>query len=196
MARTHLVRIFAATYTAGSIVFLVIGVKLGGSRTLTPLLIAAPLILLQLNFDFTRRSRALIAELAGSVATGSLATSLALSAGWPLRTALVLWVIVIGRSAPTILYLRTQLRRLHGRRASAGPPLLAHVAAIVVMLFLIRIGAAPVLALVAVLILFVRALVGLSNADRGTTAKTLGLHEMLFGAIALFTVASGYLLHL
>lgn len=194
-ARTHLVHTFTLIYGASAVLFLTVTVKLGGGKPLIPLLIAAPLISLQLSFDFRGRSRALIAELAGTIAAGSLATSLALSAGWTLKTALVLWVIVIARSAPTILYLRTRLRVLHGKSVSATPAIFAQMIAITVVLIMIKAGVAPVLALVAVLILFLRAVVGLSNFDGDVTPKKLGLCELLFGAITVFTVVSGYLFH-
>jgi hypothetical protein len=194
--RTPLVQIFTLTYTLSSIIFLTVGVMLGGSKPLTPLLIGAPLVLIQARFDFSGRSRELIPELAGSIAAGSLATLLALSAGWTSKTAFVLWVIIIARSVPTVLYLRARLRLLHGKAISAVPTMFAHIAALSVLLFLIKLGLVPLLAVVAALILFLRAVVGLSNPDAKTTARELGTRELFFGAITVMIVAAGYLGHI
>jgi len=192
--RTRFIHCFAFVYATSAILFFTVMVKLGGSKSVTPLLIATPMVFLQLSFDFSGRSRALIAELAGSIAAGSLATSLAVNAGWSLKNGSILWILVIARSVPTILYLRTRVYMLHGKSVSATPAIFAHVIATIVVLSMIRMGVAPVLALIAMLILLVRALIGLSNLDRNPTAKKLGMREMMFGAITVLTVAFGFLL--
>lgn len=59
----------------------------------------------------------------------------------------------------------------------------------------VRSEVAPRLSLLAMLILFHRAVAGPSGLDTSITAKKLGLRELAFGAITVLSVATGFLFH-
>jgi hypothetical protein len=76
-----------------------------------PLVLAAPLVVVELWFDMRSRSRRLIPELAGTVGIGSVAAAIALAGGADARVAAGLWCVVAARSTAAIPYVRTQLAR-------------------------------------------------------------------------------------
>lgn len=192
--RTAYAQRFAALYTIIGIFGLALAVKTGGTAFLLPLLLAVPLGSVQLFHDAKNRSRALIAELAGSTATASLVSAILLAGGWPPIAAYGLWLILAARNVPTILYVRTKLKVLHRQAASRWPAIIAHLLAITIAIGLAWVGAAPLLAFVALAILLVRAVIGLSDYTRQMTAKKVGRSEVGFGLLTVFAVFLGHLL--
>jgi hypothetical protein len=189
--RTILAERFALFYFLIAVLTVGLAINVGGVRFLLPLALAAPIAIIQLLFDSAGRSRSLAAELAGSIATGSLATAIAISGGWPLPTAFALWVIMTSRSAPTILYLRARLRLLRQKPASTRVALGAHVLAVLVIIVLAWKEIAPWLAIFVMGILLVRASLGFLSTRR-ITPQRLGVGELLFGILTVAGASIGY----
>lgn len=190
--RTALAERFALLYSVIGALGLAFAIAIGGTAMLLPLLIAAPITIIQLFNDAMGRSRALIAELAGSIATPALATAIVLGSGWSYATAFGLWAILAARNVPTILYLRARLKLLHGKSASPAVVIVVHVLAVCMVFGLALAGSAPFLSVIAVVTLLLRALTGFSKSDQHVTAKRLGLREVGFGAITVFAVVLGH----
>lgn len=191
--RTNFAVRFAVLYLLAAVFLFAAAVKTSVDyRFLIPLLIAAPLALAQAAFDFIGRSRAVVAELAGPVAIAAIAPAIGLAGGLGLTIALGLWSIQIARALPTILYLRTRLRLI---RQKAGASLslvrLAHVAAVIVIGVLATFGIVPYLAVVAMIVLLVRAWVGVTGEQEKVSAKTLGIRELAFGAVTVILSVIG-----
>jgi len=190
--RTPLAERFAIFYLVITTLALALAIKTGGVKFLLPLLFAAPIVLVQLFNDSKGQSRALIAELAGAISTGAVATAIAISGGWPHPVAFGLWVIMAARNVPTILYLRARLRILHRKPGSSQGVLIAHVLAIFIVIGLARAEMASWLAVIALAMLLLRAAIGFSKSGRQVTAKKLGLCEVGFGAMTVFAVVLGH----
>jgi len=191
MRRTVLAKRFAIVYASLSIVSLALALRTSGEEFLLPLVFAAPIAIVQLSYDSVGKSRALVAELSGSLSTGALATAIAICGGWPRPLAAVLWVLIAARSVPTILYLRARLRLLRHKPASTRITILAHLLAVVVTLVLVWEQVAPWLALLAIVILLIRACAGLRSV-MPITPQRLGVRELLFGVFTVVAVAIGY----
>jgi hypothetical protein len=191
-ARTALAERFAIVYLCIAILGLTLAIKSAGTALLLPLLFALPIVVLQLIFDGIGRSRALIPELAGALSTGALATAIVLSGGWARPAAFGLWVLLVTRTIPTILFVRARLRLLRHKQASAFGVIMVHFAAVLLVIGLASVRLAPVLAVVAVFILLVRAGIGLSRPARHVTPKQLGVREVLFGALTVLLLWFGY----
>ena len=187
-----LARRFAVLYFVIATLALALAIKIGGGGLLLPLIFAAPIVLIQLFYDSLGRSRVLVAELAGSISTGALATAIALAGNWPRPAAFGLWAILVLRNVPTILYLRARLRLLRHKPASPLIAIVAHIVAILIVIVLAWASVVPFLAVAAVVILFLRSLIGFLRFDREVTAKKLGLRELCFGAITVFIVVLGH----
>lgn len=185
---------FAVLYSGIATLALAFAIKIGGAGFLLPLLLAAPIALIQLFYDSVGRSRALTAELAGAVATGAVATAIVLAGNWPRPAAFGLWAILAARTVPTIFYLRARLRLLHHKPASSRGVIIAHVLAILIVSGLAWASVLPYLAVVALTILFLRAVLGLSRFDERVTAKRLGFREVSFGAMTVVAVVLGHAL--
>lgn len=192
-ARTPIAGCFVLLYTMIAAFGLLAAIMTTASyEFLLPLLLAAPLALIQLLYDRVNRSRALLPELAGSTAMAAVASSIALSAGWPRPLSLALWSILTARIIPTIIYVRARLKILHGGQASTSIVLIMHVLALAVAFALSWAKLAPALAVVALLILLIRALSGLSRRDRTVSAKQIGIRELGYGAMTIITVVLGH----
>jgi hypothetical protein len=183
---------FAILYFACATAALAFAVKLGGRGLLLPLIFAAPIVLIQLGCDSLGRSRALVAELAGSVATGAVAAAIAVADNWPLRASYGLWLVMAARAVPTILYLRARLRLLHHKPASQGEAIIAHVLAILALTGLAWASVVPFLAVAALVVLLLRAVIGFAREARELTPKKLGITEIGFGALTVISTAIGY----
>ena len=190
--RTPIAERFAVLYSIIAALSLAIAIKAGGAAFLPPLMLAAPIAAIQLSYDLMGRGRALLAELAGSIATGAIATAIAISGGWPRAAAFALWVIYAARSVPAILYLRARLRLLHHKAASKSFVVVVHLAGIVIVILLARFGLAPQLVVAAMVGLLGRAVIGFARTGRKVTAKKLGLCELCFGVLTVLVVIISY----
>ena len=195
--RTALAKRFAILYLAISVASFVAALVFAQFSFVLVFLIAAPLALVQLSHDWRGRRRVLLAELSGAISISSLATAIALCGGWSSPAAFALWAIMIARAVPAILYIRTLLGRLHNKQASALPMLAAHALGGLGVAVLVRGDLAPRLAIVAMLVLTLRALVVFALARRyRLTAMQLGFSEIAFGALTVFAVTFGSTFHL
>lgn len=105
-------------------------------RFWVPLLIAAPLVAVELQFDMRSRSRALLPELSGAVGIGSIAAAIVLADGGRSGVAFGVWLLIAARAVASIPFVRVQLRRgknqpyrvLASDAAQAGAVILAGAA--------------------------------------------------------------------
>lgn len=190
-ARTPYAERFTLAYAAAAILGLALAVYAAADYAfLLPLAAALPLGAVQLRYDAEGRSRGLLPEVAGSLAMGSVACSLALlgGAGWPL--ALGLWALLAARFVPAILYVRARLSELHGKEPARWPSLVAHVAALAAVAGLALVKALPWLAVVVTLVLLARAAYGFARSWPAT-ARRVGFGEIVFGALTVVATAAG-----
>src|SRR6478735_8616045 len=90
-----------------------------GPSWLVPVVLAVPLVGIELWFDVRSRGRGLVPELCGAVGAGSLAAAVIVAGGGPGLTAAAAWRLLAARSIAAIPYVRSQVKRLH-LRAAAG----------------------------------------------------------------------------
>lgn len=190
--RTLYAERFVLLYGAIALVFLVIAMTFAGPDILLPLLLVAPLALIQLAYDASSQSRQLLPELAGTVTLAAVAVSIALAGGWTFHAAFPLAVIIICRAVPSVLYVRARLLLEKGKSARVVFPVIMHGAAVVVLLMLAYAGAVPLLAVLMSAILLLRAVYGLSRFRRPLPAKYIGVQEVILGLMTVIVAAMGY----
>jgi hypothetical protein len=191
-ARTSIAKQFAIFYLSVAGLTFISAVAFAQYSFALPLLMAAPMALVQVAHDWKGRRRVLLPEISGAVAILSLAPAIALADGWSNATAFALWAIMVARAVPAILYVRAALARLHGRPSTSAPMLFAHGVSIVAVVWLARAGLAPRLVIVVMIVLLVRAAIGFVFAGRRkVAAKQLGFSEVAFGALTVFAVMLG-----
>ncbi len=193
-ARTRLAERFALGYGLAASLGLGLALARGGVEILLPLLLAVPLAVLLFLSNLRNRARDLSPELAGACALALTAVSLALAGGKSWGVAWALWIILLARNIPSILYVRARLRLERGKPYRLAPVVAANAAGIVGVLILVVTGVAPILALVAVIILLIRALYGLSPYRRRVSTQGVGFQEVGFGLMTALLAVLGYAL--
>jgi hypothetical protein len=178
---------FVTAYGLGATAALVAAIYVSGWTILIPIGIAAPFGLVQIAYDAKNRSRALLPELGGAAAIASSAAAIALADGWALLPALALSAIIIARIIPTIVYVRTLLKRAHKQQASSTVPVVLHIAAVGVALLI-----SSKLAVAMMTALLLRALWGLTHPV--PPARRVGWTEISWGAATVLLIALGQLL--
>lgn len=157
------------------------------------LVVATPLVALQLYYDLRRRGRELVPEVVGAMALALTAPTIALADGWSLKAAGVLWLILLARIIGTILYVRTRLRLERGESPSPLATHIAHGVGLLVVIVLVVLKEAQWLAAVAIGVLLLRAIYGLSKWRRpAPRAAIIGVQEVIFGVITVVLVAISY----
>jgi hypothetical protein len=182
--RTRWCRGFAVGYLFFAAMALLFAVALRGWMVVVPFALVAPLAIITVVADAKNRSRALLPEVAGSIAMASTAGAIALAGGRSPIFALAASSLIVLRGIPSIIYVRTLLTRAHKQGASSWPALVAHAVAIGVAFVI-----ASWIAAAAAFSLLVRAAWGLTHEV--PRAQTLGWREIAWGAmsVAAFAVA-------
>jgi YwiC-like protein len=191
--RTVLAARVAAAYGLVALVGLVLAAWRAPAATWVPVVLAAPLGLLQLWYDARLQGRQLLPELLGGVALGAGASALMLAGGWAMAAALAAWGLLAAKAVASVLYIRARLRLDRGQPASRWPGLLTHVAALGLAVALALRGWGPWLGVAAMAILFARAVHGLSPWHRRVRPQVVGFTELAYGMATAASIAAGYL---
>ena len=130
LARTGLARrVAAGELVLLAVLVLAAGLLASGSRWWVPVLVAGPLVAIELWYDMRSRSRRLVPELAGAVGVAGIVAMIVLADGEEASLAIGLWAVLAGRVLTSIPYVRGQIVRVHGRKqigwATAAGDLLA-----------------------------------------------------------------------
>ncbi len=173
---------FVAIYLAAAAAALAGAIAVGGAVMLIPLGLVAPFALVQVLFDAHARGRNLLPELCGATAMSSTAAAIGIAGGLRIMPAFILSGIIICRMIPSIVYVRTLVRREHKQIVSPWPAAALQIAAIALV-----VSFASPLAALAMVILLVRAIWGLTHEP--PRAKTLGWREVVFGAVTVVLAA-------
>lgn len=190
--RTRMAEAFALLYSSIALVSFAAAIISGPALLLVPIAIALPLAVIQLAYDFSSRSRALLPELSGATAMAAAASSLALAGGFKLGPALALWAILAARVLPTILYVRARLRAARGEKVAPGLIIAMHVLACALGLMLLLQNLSSIFAFCALSLLLVRAVAGLYSPP--VSAKRVGITELVYGAVLVAAIVAGHAL--
>ncbi len=192
-ARRRTARETVVLFSALGIAGLFVVYVLGGIAPLWPLLLAAPLAGLFAWFDAQNGSRDAAAEVAGSAAFALVPAALATLAGWPAGPALTLAAVALTRSVPTVLLVRTSLRRAKGGRGGLLLPVLGAAGAASVLTLLSARSLLPPWAALPAWGLFARSLWFASPFRPAWPARRIGLFEALLGTAYIGAIISAYL---
>jgi hypothetical protein len=195
-ARTTYAERFVVLYGVIALLGFLAALGLSGQDMLLPLVMAVPFGIIQLVYDARSDSRALLPELAGPTALGATASSIALAGGWTLTPALMLWVIIIARAIPSVLYVRARIRLEKKRPVTVWQAIVASLIAVVIVMGLASARLIPWLVVPMFVFLLGRAAKGLSNYRRPVQAKTIGYTELTYGLLTVVLTAIGYALGL
>jgi hypothetical protein len=160
--------------------------------SLIPLVLSAPIAIYLILQDASRKTRETVPELLGASILASSIAALALAAGQSYLFALAMWLTMVARLIPSVVYVRNRLRLEKGKDHSTVWPFVSHLAAIVVLGALYFYGFGSVLTMVVAAFLLERSVTGLSVNRKRQTAKQLGVREVIYGVIYALSVVIGY----
>ena len=170
-------------------------VALGGWQPVLPLLLALPFAVAFLYFDFRNQSRSWQAELAGPATFAFTASGIALAGGMGWLPSLTLWLLLMARAWPSVLYVRARILLEKGKEwrlpdplNSLNPVRMAHIAAFVIANILQLHPAIPI----AFLLLWLRAEWGLSSRRLTHDIRVIGISEMVLGILTVVVIATTY----
>ncbi len=165
--------------------------QLAGLQALWPLLLAVPPAILFVRLDSRGEARTAAAELAGAAAFAAIPAACATLAGigWP--TALALAALALLRTGPAILVVRTYLRRHKGQPMSVDSALAASWLAMTGAAILVFANLVGGNAIIAALLLLLRAVWLLGPLAPDLRATQLGALESVLGLGFVLAVGLG-----
>jgi hypothetical protein len=186
----HLPRTRLAATIAAVEVLLIVGLAAAatwsaGWSLWVPLVVALPLVAVQLSFDVRSRSRRLVPELAGTVAMGSVAAAIVVAGGGSGRVAAAAWLVLAVRAVATMPAVRDQVRRAKGQPVQPRAAAVAQVLALVVATVAVVCGWWPWPILVAVVLLVAVQLA--MAARRPVPAAVIGVQQLVLGLVLIIT---------
>jgi hypothetical protein len=95
-----------------------IAAAMAGWSWLVPVVIAAPLVAIELWFDVRSRGRRLVPELCGAIGIAAVAAAIVIAADRGTALAVGVWLVLAARSVGAIPFVRVQIMRL---RRGDGP---------------------------------------------------------------------------
>ena len=167
-------------------------ILLAGWSPLLFLLPALPLAALFLHWDRQNESRATHAELAACGIFALLPAVMAAQAGRPVVVAVTLGSIMLARSLPTVLIIRTYLRRRKGSPAGSTPAVVATMITVGLIIAFAFAGQSPWTAVAFVLIAALRLALLVPAWQPDWPAKRIGIAEAVFGLGYVLLIAVAF----
>ena len=167
---------------------LLLAARLGSVGGLWPLVPAAVTGAIFAWCDGRNGAREGAAEVAGAVAFGILPAAFGALAGCSMAASLALAAMMLVRSVPTVLTVRTCLRLAKGKHFSATPSVVAVVTGIVLMAWLAAQHLAPWIATIFAVIFAVRTMWLLLWRPQ-ITARKIGLTEAVLGGLMVLILS-------
>lgn len=183
---------FVSLYTALMLVGMLLLAQMAGAEWLIPPLLALPVGLMFIYYDFTQPGRSWQTDITAAIAFTSVAASIGLLAGWALAPSLALWIVLMARTIPSALYVHTRLRLDLGSPVERWIPVLAHGIGLLVTVTLSLVSLLPHTAIIPLMVLLIRSLHGLSRWRWQASVKAVYLSELTIGAFFVLLVAIGY----
>ena len=191
LARTIWAERFILSYGLIALLACALSVMLADGQFWLPFAIAVPFGLIQVYYDSKNQSRHALAEITGAVALGSIAAAIALANNWDFAPAMALWIYLIGRSIPSILYIRGRLRLERDKPFARNLIYASQIIAVLVIGLLFADELVPITGLMAVMILAGRAFWGLSPYRRSVRTAVIGMMELGYGLLYVILFAVG-----
>lgn len=144
------------------------------------------------RFDVGGKGRDWLPEVLAAAIMSTFAVGICLAGNWAWDQSAAVGAIVLARAVPAVVYVRARLRQIKSGHDSQLLPIALHTAALCAVFVLYWLALAPLLAVVAALVLLARAVHFLR---RGTliSPRTVGIQEVALGIIYVALVAAGFL---
>ncbi len=166
-----------------------VAVALAGWSWLAPLVVAGPLVAIELAFDVRSRGRRLVPELCGTVGMTAVAASILLAAGRSNGLAAGVWLVLAARAVGAIPFVRVQILRLRRAHGPVWQSDLAQGVSLTLAAAAVIADRRLLLGLVGVVMLAAAQSVWVRRAP--IPAKQVGLRQMGMGLALVAVTAAG-----
>jgi hypothetical protein len=156
-----------------------------------PIVIALPLVAIELWFDMRSRSHRLLPELAGTIGIGGVSAAIVLADGGDARVAAALWCIVAARAVASIPFVRLQLCRYKHQPSRRSTSDAAQVVAVAVAIGAFALDTRVLAGVTAIVALSV--LQAWASRRPPPAAATLGAQQVIAGLTVVVVTALGVL---
>ncbi len=163
-----------------------------GADWLVPVLIAVPLVAVELWFDIRSRSRRLVPELAGAVGIAAVAASITVAGGEGWRLAVAVWMVVAARAVASIPYVRTQILRMRRGSSPLGTTDLFQLAGVALAGAAVAVDTRALVGAVTVAALAVAQSIAIRR-EHIPPVKVIGIRQMAAGLAVVAGTAIGVL---
>jgi len=165
-------------------------------ENLLPFVVAILLMLIFFVLELRQKGRKLIAEFIAPISITFIGVSIVLIGGWNIYAAITFAVVLLARSITTVLYIHLKVQHIKKKNFSKQLLYFTETVFFVLLVLLMLSNLVPMLSIIAVIMLIVRAVYGLSNKGLLENIKTMGIKEFIFGILYLVIVYIGYNLNL
>jgi len=155
-------------------------------------LLGLPLVMIQFIADLRNLNRSLVAELASSLAMGAVASAIVLIDGWLLLPAFGLWLALGVKAVAAVLYVRARLRLERNMPAHSKLAVIFHIIGLILLVVAAFFAIVPWTVPAAMIILLLRAVIGLSSLRKVRPPKIIGMQEIAYGLAFVIAIAIGY----
>ena len=189
--RSRLALQIAIVETVVLVAAVAVAIMLAGWVLLAPVLMAGPLVAIEMSFEIRSRGRRLVPELCGAVGIAAVAVSIVLAGNRAAGLAIGVWMVLAARAIGAIPFVRVQILRLRRGQGPVWHSDLAQVAAVAIATLAMIADRRLLAGLVGVLLLAFAQSVWVRQAP--IPAKRLGLREMAIGIALVAVTAVGVL---
>ncbi len=161
----------------------------GGWLPLVTLLCGIPGVAFFFWCDRTGRVRTLPAEAVGTLLCSLPLIAMALAARWTFPAALALGSLSLARSLPTLVLVRTTLRRAKDENVSIAPALLIQIVALLTQIVFAFLKCLPAGTILVGVVLAARSAIYLALGNRCPSAKRIGMAETGVGLAYLMALS-------
>lgn len=187
--RTRWARRFAFWYQLGAAILFGMAWAFASPGFWVPLAAGVLPGIVQFWYDVRKDSRALLAEICGAVAIGSVAAGIAMAGGSAWLPACVLWLVLAMQSVSAILYVRTRLRQGRNESVHRWSPIVGHLIGLCLVFGLAYIGYASWAVVGAFTVLLTRAAYGLySERSKSVRTMMVGIQETCYALLTIVCI--------
>ncbi len=166
-------------------------ILLAGWSWLVPVLVAAPLVAVEMSFETRSRARKLVPELCGAIAVAAVSASIVVAAGRDAVLVAGVWLVLAARVVGAIPFVRVQILRLRRGDGPVWQSDLAQVCAVALGVVAVIVDRRLLPALAAIVVLAGAQSLWVRRAP--IAAKQLGLRQMAIGLALVAVAAAGVL---
>ena len=184
--------LFLLMYGIPAVLFFALFIYKTNPLYFLPFTLAIVFMLIYLFMELAGFGRKMVTHMIPPTAIDLIAVSIVLVSGWELLETAAFLVLLSSRAHPTTFYVRAKLRRREDKEYYKVLAVAVHLLSLCMASLLVYLKIMPGLALIAVFLLFIRAVIGVYFNKTVMTPKQIGIREFIYGALFVFISAAGY----